>query len=444
MDNQIYFNGDFWQCVTATTAGESPTSAAAKWRKLRIPKEWRRVLAKLTFANLLELDGQTDKAKIHRDTGEALLDDLVRQAAAQELNSRNGSVHLPQGQAVKGSVILDDAYGLMRWDSTDLEASQKADGRRSLSMALQQVWEAWWWGSLMLLEQEALRPLYVDGVFQAQGTEVYFAATKQYYLAIQPSIAIPPATLTNGNYVLNSGFWAVSQPCYTGDDFDDTRSYAWGTQVRNPVDGLFYQRGGSFQVTDTATGIVDPNTVYTITPRDIDGGSRTSWWTGSLGPGATANSMFIANPNWVFKVQGTGTVQAKYTDASGATLVSPDLVAAWTIQSGDPGSLPGPTISTFAAPAPPDTDNWGLLTPFDPVLTIATTVREVARENPTLCRNALGYAFQPVAGGVRVPGWHCGTAWVWSRRVTPILTGNDFDSATTYEATEPDELVYDA
>jgi hypothetical protein len=444
MDNQTYFNGDFWQCATDTSTGESPATTPAKWRKLRIPKEWRRVLAKLTFASLLELDGQTDKAKIHRDTGEALLDDLVRQAAAQELNSRNGSVHLPQGQAVAASVILDDAYGLMRWVPEDLEASEKADGRRSLSMALQQMWEAWWWNSLMLLEQTALRPLYVDGDFQAQGTEVYFAATEQYYLAIQPSIAIPPATLTGGNYVLNSGFWALSQRCYTGDDVDNTKSYAWGTQVRNPVDGLFYQRGGSFQVTGMTAGFVDPNTDYTITPRAVDAGSRTSWWTGSVGPAATPYSMFIANPNWVFTVQGNGIVYAKYTDESGATLVSPDLVTAWTIAFGDPGSLPGPTIATFAAPAPPDTGHWGLLTPFDPTLTIATTVRKVARENPTLYRHTEGFEFEPIDGGVRVPCWQCGTAWVWSRRVTPVLTGNDFDSTATYVATPAEELVYDA
>lgn len=444
MDNQVYFNGDFWQCVEETSAGESPTTAPTKWRRIRIPSEFRQVLKKLTYANLLELDGQTDKAAVHRGSGESLLDDLVREAANQERTRHSGSVHALQGQTVKASVILDDAYGLMRWDIEDLEDSEKQDGRRSLSAALQQVWEAWWWGSLMVLETSALRESYSDAEFCEPGTERYFPATQKYYVAIQPVIAIAPARLENGGYVPNSGFWAESKNRYSASDVDNTQAYAWGTQVRNPSDGLFYQRGGSFEVSGTATGLDDPNGVYTITPRDINPGTRVSWWTGSLGPAATQKSTFEISSFWQFIARAV-IVFAKYSDESGTDRVSPDLVESWVINPGDPGSLPGPTISTeFVAPAVPDSGSWGLLTPFDHVLAIARKVRSVSKQNPQVSHNPEAYHIEPVDGGVCVRDWKCGTAWVWSRRVTPILTGDDYESTTTYEATPETDIVFDA
>jgi hypothetical protein len=66
MPDQCYFNGNFYQCAQATSAGESPASAPAKWCMVAIPDRWRWVLARLTYANLLELDGQKDKANAER------------------------------------------------------------------------------------------------------------------------------------------------------------------------------------------------------------------------------------------------------------------------------------------------------------------------------------------------------------------------------------------
>jgi hypothetical protein len=86
--DQCYFNGNFYQCVTATNAGESPDSAPAKWSQVQIPARWRWVLARLTYANLLELDGQKDKANAERMN--ALQDDrrgldmMIRTEASRE------------------------------------------------------------------------------------------------------------------------------------------------------------------------------------------------------------------------------------------------------------------------------------------------------------------------------------------------------------------------
>jgi hypothetical protein len=433
MDNQCYFDGDFWQCVTSTNAGDSPDSAPTKWRRISIPKEWRQILKKLTYANLLELDGQTDKAAIPRSAGEALLDDLVREQVRQENDKHRGSAHALQGQTVKAGVILDDAYGLMRWDPDDLEDSQKADGRRSLSAALQQIWEAWWWGTLMVLEEAALRPVYGSATEYSQGAEVYFPEDRKYYLAIQRCVNIAPSV----SGTVNTAFWAESKDAYCGAaDFDGTQAYAWGTQVRNPVDGLFYQRAASYQ---TSGGGDDQfNQIYVLA--SLSGGYPQ--WASTISE-ATIQGF---PGNWFFASADGNQGYSEPTD--GQTPAFPDLVNNWQPYglNGEPApNTPAPTFArAFAAPAPPNTGHWGRLVRFDHVLTIERTERSVSRDNPLQCPNSPTYRVEPVSGGVRVPDWHCGTAWVWSRRITPVIAGNDFDNTATYEATPENDLVFDA
>lgn len=85
VDEQCYFLGDFWVCVTATSDGESPVSHSAKWDRIDLPSQWRWVLARITYAGLLELDGQKDKANDERQLALARenvgLNDLIRQQA---------------------------------------------------------------------------------------------------------------------------------------------------------------------------------------------------------------------------------------------------------------------------------------------------------------------------------------------------------------------------
>lgn len=86
--NQAYYNGNFYQAVSVTAPGESPDVAPAKWRKIQLPKNWRFALSQLTYANLLKLDGQNDKAMEERQialqTERVGLDDLVRKQANDE------------------------------------------------------------------------------------------------------------------------------------------------------------------------------------------------------------------------------------------------------------------------------------------------------------------------------------------------------------------------
>ena len=83
--NQCYHNGNFYQCVEATSGpAQSPTTALDKWSQIEIPKAWRLVLARFTFAELLEIDGQKDKAKVERDEAQEDLNKLVRVEANRE------------------------------------------------------------------------------------------------------------------------------------------------------------------------------------------------------------------------------------------------------------------------------------------------------------------------------------------------------------------------
>jgi hypothetical protein len=82
--NQIYFGGNFYQCVTVTSAGESPTTTAAKWRLIQIPALLRGVLRQGVYAEVLRIDGQNDKATIETNRFNSQLDDLVRTEANKE------------------------------------------------------------------------------------------------------------------------------------------------------------------------------------------------------------------------------------------------------------------------------------------------------------------------------------------------------------------------
>ncbi len=91
MADQCYFqkpNGksDFFLCIEPTIPGESPATAPAKWQLVEIPARLRWVLAKLAYANLLEMDGQKDKANSEK---EAAYEDDRRGLSVMIMNEAN-------------------------------------------------------------------------------------------------------------------------------------------------------------------------------------------------------------------------------------------------------------------------------------------------------------------------------------------------------------------
>ena len=98
-NQMIFTDGEIYQCAVTTAPGTTPVNAPASWRRIQIPKNWRWMLARLSQAYLLEIDGQTDKAAAKRaealETERTGLDDIIRLAANQEQNRQRPNVQTP-------------------------------------------------------------------------------------------------------------------------------------------------------------------------------------------------------------------------------------------------------------------------------------------------------------------------------------------------------------
>lgn len=377
MSNQCYHNGDFWQCVTATNAGESPTTHAAKWRKLKLPSKWRWVLAQLTYAALLVMDGQNDKANVARSVAYGRdrvgLDELIRAEANEEQKGnrcgqrgRGAIVNTGATRPVAASVILDDAYRLIGWDQAQLDDREQTDARMALSQAVQEVWEAWWWHELMSCEQmplaRSLEPGAIAPAFNDtwNGNVFYWALTEEYFFLSGDVNTVDP---TDSAGTLNEENWIRLAP------------------------------SGGYAEWDIAT-------TYT---RYTD----------------------AARVTWAGKTYGL-------IAAGSSTGEDPRLGAPWVELPSTFGLLPYWDYSYTSAPT-----IVGQVAPFGPI-------RSVSKYDPRSAANPGHYELDVTAEGTRVLGLDVGLPWVWSRRVTPIITGDAFDATATYEATEPEDLVYDA
>ena len=57
----VYYNGDFYQALAATLAGESPTTTPGKWQILAMPYVFRNAVPQAVYADMLRIDDQQDK-----------------------------------------------------------------------------------------------------------------------------------------------------------------------------------------------------------------------------------------------------------------------------------------------------------------------------------------------------------------------------------------------
>jgi len=93
---------------------------------------------------------------------------------------------------------------------------------------------------------------------------------------------------------------------------------------------------------------------------------------------------------------------------------------------------------TPVLPAPAAASRSGTaIGPFGPV-------RGVSIYDPRSKANPNFYELSVTGDATRILALTVLHPWVWSRRVTPILTGDDFDATAIYAATPPEELVYDS
>ncbi len=80
VDEQMYFtnsigNGDYYKCLVATTAGQSPDTTAASWQVLTVYDEFFQYAIYRAYADWLISDGQNDKSAGAQMMAQKLMDD---------------------------------------------------------------------------------------------------------------------------------------------------------------------------------------------------------------------------------------------------------------------------------------------------------------------------------------------------------------------------------
>ncbi len=133
-------------------------------------------------------------------------------------------------------------------------ASDAATLNTFINERLGQFWRLFWWPELMVLEQRKFRDTWSGSV--AAGTEVYYAPTQSYYLAIKGPTTVAPATLSGSSWVTNQSEWIEAhQWLESGSDWQTGLEVKLGEVLRNPSDDKFYAchtahtAGGSFDAT---------------------------------------------------------------------------------------------------------------------------------------------------------------------------------------------------
>jgi hypothetical protein len=254
-------------------------------------------------------------------------------------------------QTVNASVILEDAYRLMRWDPDQLEDSEKGDGRNALSLALQQVWEAWWWEALMQCSRVTLAESFVSGGLASADIIYYWPDTDAFY--VSPSgTGIDPA-----------------------DEDGDTNTSGWIklSLTENVVRSKW-----------------DPDTVYSP-------GDEVTW----------------------------DGVDYSLLGSDDSTGEEPGIAGSWQ------------PIADWRPTVPYTNSSGTVVGPYG-------KIRTVSQLDPRATANPGEFDFEEDVDGTRLLNLTVTHPWVWSRRPTPILTGNDYSATSTYAATPVADLVFDS
>lgn len=344
-------------------------------------------------------------------------------------------------QTVNASVILGDAYHLIGWDADQLETRQKQQARAALSMALQEVWESWWWQELMKCEQISGATVYAAADTYALGDVVYYPASKTFYQAMQETTGNAPASLeTDGSYTPNYQYWALALAEPTAGDWSETEEYELGDQVRSPGDGLVYQL------------IMEPPLYVNISGAGVSAADGQYYQSGTFGGKASyvkTNLAFVITwlsgqvgltDGWVISYNGGAPIYKSESDTD-TPFEATNWYSVGADQLASSANDPVPTISeSYLTPVPPadffGASVWGLLTAFTPTITIDGDVRGIGKHDLRNSPNGFAYDFEKTLDGYRIPGWAEDVPWVWYRRPVPIITGDDYSSTATYTAAE--------
>lgn len=75
VDDQIYYDGDYWKCIVATTAGQSPDTTPNSWERLVIPATFLDFCTFNAYGDWLISDGQLEKAQAAYAIAQSKMDD---------------------------------------------------------------------------------------------------------------------------------------------------------------------------------------------------------------------------------------------------------------------------------------------------------------------------------------------------------------------------------
>lgn len=444
-DNQCYFNGDFYQCLAETDLGESPGTTPAKWARIRIMAKWRFALTRLTYAHLLSLDGQTDKATVERNVAygrERLgLDDLIRAEATAEENNLDqarglGFAHPPtsgNNGVIRASVIFDDAYRLIGWDASQVDSRDFNDARSCFSQALQEIWEGWWWRQAMQCQRlQFATTLDLTAPYDA-GQTAYDPENDVYLVALRTCTGADTDSFEEYDPCEPTSLpaWDAAADYSAGDQF----SYA----------GTDYQCWTDFSpdnLTITGTGIPELDDVIIVRDGTFGGKPR---WTSADG----AVIVRWVSPNWHILVRSADfspAVPATHFSANEDVDLPSGVTGGWTAFFGIT------TQPEFVTVLPTSTDFFVPLQGWRPLLPWTNyggvqqepfgPVRSVSKFDPRISCNAQQFQLDVRQDGTRVRALTETHPWVWARRVTPIITGDEWSASTTYEAVPASELVF--
>jgi hypothetical protein len=322
---------------------------------------------------------------------------------------------------VNASVIIEDAERMLSWDITQLEDRQEAMARQAFSLALQEVWEGWWWNDLMVSEALPGAAMYDAGTTYAADSFVYYPASRKFYQAMQGTTGNAPAVwdAASNGYVTNYAYWALAQAAPMAADYDSTASYSIGDQVRSLVDGKIYQC-----ISFWGTNLIPFGSNYN--PIGIPANSYLIALDANaqylLTPGVNDNYAILPDHTFLYLTSGQP-VQINTTNAGNLQLTTSNSEV-----------LPVTAIIQGVSISAPPSTNWHKLNPFTPSVALGGTVRAVGHQDLTNSPNAGQVDFEPTQTGIRIPGWTCGVPWLWYRRPTPIITGDPFDATATYTA----------
>ena len=130
--------------------------------------------------------------------------------------------------------------------------------RTFISMSLRSAWECFNWPEQTVYQQEFFAPNYSAATTYSQGTVVYYPVEQRYYQYVGASSSGNAPTVDGPNGTLNSQYWGLAQPTYSGSaNWSTTTVYTVGAVVLYPDTQEFYQLYAS-----ASAGTLPTNTSY--------------------------------------------------------------------------------------------------------------------------------------------------------------------------------------